>query len=62
MTLTIRFIGKMGIVEYNEETWSKYEIKNGMLNVYDSLDQKIGAYNMRYVLAIQNNEPDRVLE
>lgn len=58
MTLTIRFIGKMGIVEYNEETWKRYDIEGGMLNVYDNQGKKIGIYNMRYVLSIQQTSPD----
>lgn len=57
MKLVIRFIGKMGIVEYDEETWTKYDIQNGMLNVYYDA-QKIGVYNMRYVLAIQQVDPE----
>lgn len=57
MKLVIRFIGKMGIVEYDEETWRKYDIKDGMLNVYYDA-QKIGVYNMRYVLAIQQVDPE----
>lgn len=58
MKLVIRFIGKMGIVEYDEATWKQYDIKNGMLNVFDYKDNKIGVYNMRYVLAIQQVDPD----
>ena len=57
MKLVIRFIGKMGIVEYDEETWAQYDIQNGMLNIYYDA-QKIGVYNMRYVLSIQQEEPD----
>jgi hypothetical protein len=57
MKLVIRFIGNMGIVEYDEETWTKYDIQNGMLNVYYDA-QKIGVYNMRYVLAIQQVDPE----
>lgn len=58
MKLVIRFIGNMGIVEYDEETWAQYDIQNGMLNVFDYESQKIGVYNMRYVLAIQQVDPD----
>lgn len=58
MRLVIRFIGKMGIVEYDEETWTKYDIKDGLLNVFDHTDTKIGVYNMRYVLSIQQEDPD----
>ena len=58
MKLVIRFIGKMGIVEYDEETWREYDIKNGMLNVFDHKDNKIGVFNMRYVMAIQKLDPD----
>lgn len=57
MKLVIRFIGNMGIVEYDEETWTKYDIQNGMLNVYYDA-KKIGVYNMRYVLAIQQVDPE----
>ena len=58
MKLVIRFIGKMGIVEYDEETWRKYDIKDGMLYVFDDDYRQIGIFNMRYVLAIQQVDPD----
>lgn len=58
MDLVIRLIGKMGIIEYKEGTYSRIAIDNevGILNVYGvgkPLGQPIGIFNMKYVASIQ---------
>ena len=52
MKLEIRFIGKMGIVEYEEGTWSGFVIEDGFVKVTDGF-KTIGMYNVRYILSIQ---------
>lgn len=60
MDLVIRLIGKMGIFEYKDGTYSRFAIENdeGMrvLKVYGTgqpLGRPIGMFNMKYVVSVQ---------
>lgn len=60
MDLVIRLIGKMGIIEYKDGTYSRFAIENdeGMrvLKVYGAgkpLGRPIGIFNMKYVVSVQ---------
>ena len=60
MDLVIRLIGKMGIIEYKDSTYSRFAIENdeGMrvLKVYGAgqpLGRPIGMFNMKYVVSVQ---------
>lgn len=59
MDLIIRLIGKMGITEYKDGTYSRFAIEDdeGMkvLKVYGAgqpLGRPIGMFNMKYVVSV----------
>lgn len=60
MDLVIRLIGKMGIIEYKDGTYSRFAIENDegvrLLRVYPAgqpLGSPIGVFNMKYVVSVQ---------